>query len=124
MNRPVVRVVVATPWDDFELFRRICAVDPRVEVRAEPDLLPRPRFAGDHVGVGGFTRTADQMVRWQTLLEQADILFGIPGETAEGLRGALALPHIQWIHSMWAGGGELAREAGLTAAELNSALLG
>lgn len=56
---------------------RMAALDPRLVVVHEPDLLPVPQFPGDHNG-GPFTRDPAQQARWQARLAEADILWGVP----------------------------------------------
>ena len=57
-----------------ELIDRIRAVDPRLNVYFQPDLLPKPRYLADHVGTP-LTRSAEDQDRWEALLRSADILF-------------------------------------------------
>ena len=51
----VVRVLIASYLEPHHV-DRVRAVDTRIEVAYEPHLLPRPRYAADHVGVA-FERT-------------------------------------------------------------------
>ncbi len=60
-----------------EYARRMAGLDLRLTVVHEPDLLPVPRFPGDHTG-GPFTRDPAQQARWQARLAEADILWGVP----------------------------------------------
>ena len=45
----MVTVVIATPLEEA-LVERLRAVDDRLDVRFESDLLPPPRYPSDHVG--------------------------------------------------------------------------
>lgn len=79
-----LRVGIAVPLQR-ELASAILAVDPRISLSYEPELLPPTRYPGDHRGLGGFTRTAEAQARWQAMLERCEVLFGIPGDSPGGL---------------------------------------
>jgi phosphoglycerate dehydrogenase-like enzyme len=111
-------VVIASPLE-ADLAARIQAADPRAEVLFEPDLLPPARYPGDHGGDPGFRRDADDEARWRALLDRAEVLFGIPDDSTEGLAGAVTgLPDLRWVHATSAGAGEQVRKAGLPAEAL------
>jgi phosphoglycerate dehydrogenase-like enzyme len=111
---PAVPVLVATPLEP-ELAGRIAAADPRVELLHEPDLLPPARWPGDHGGDPAFRRGAEAEARWRSLLERAEVSFGIPGDTPAGLADLIALaPRLRWVHATSAGAGELVRQASLS----------
>ncbi len=114
--RPL-RVAVATPIE-APLVESIGDIA-GVELRHEPDLLPPTRYQGDHRGVAGFARSADDERRWQELLGSAEVLLGIPGDTAAGLAAAVrGNPELRWVQGTAAGTGETVEEADLTATEL------
>ncbi|GAB3610029.1 hypothetical protein GCM10027414_21540 [Humibacter ginsengiterrae] len=77
-------VAVTTPLEP-DLAARIAAVDDRLQVRYEPELLPPARFPGDHRGVEGFQRTTEQEVSWQRLLADAEVVLGVPGTPRKDL---------------------------------------
>jgi glyoxylate/hydroxypyruvate reductase len=107
------QVVIATPLE-AELAARIQEAESRAEVLYEPDLLPPARYPADHRGDPAFRRDADAEARWRDLLGRAEVLFGIPGDSAEGLAEAVRnLPGLRWVHAMSAGAGEAVRQAGL-----------
>jgi phosphoglycerate dehydrogenase-like enzyme len=113
-----VRVLIASPLE-AELAARIQAADPRAEVLFEPDLLPPARYPADHLGDPAFHRDPEGEARWRALLDRAEVLFGVPGDSAEGLAGAVAgLPGLRWVHATSAGAGEQVRKAGLPAEAL------
>ena len=62
---------------EAEYAARMAGLDPRLTVIHEPDLLPVPRFPGDHNGAP-FTRDPARQARWQARLAAADILWGVP----------------------------------------------
>jgi phosphoglycerate dehydrogenase-like enzyme len=111
------RVLIASPLE-AELVERIRDAEPRAEVAYEPDLLPPARYPGDHRGDPEFRRDGDAGARWRELLQEAEVLFGIPGDSAAGLAEAAGLPRLRWIHATSAGAGEVVRTARLPAEAL------
>lgn len=102
-----------------ELVEQIRAVADSVEVLYEPDLLPALRYPGDHRGVEGFTRDADGERRWQEMLQSAEVLLGLPGDSPEGLAAVVrSNPGLRWVQGTAAGTGEQVKAAGLTSEEL------
>ena len=93
------QVLIASPLE-AELVARIQASEPRAEVRYEPDLLPPARYPADHLGDPAFRRDAEGEARWRALLEEAEVLFGIPGDSAEGLAEVVTgLSRLRWVHA-------------------------
>ncbi len=118
-----VAVAIATPLE-AGLVARIAAVDDRLQVRCEPDLLPPLRFPGDHRGAGSFRRTPEQEKRWRTLLAGAEVLFGIPGDSAKGLADAVRTSsRLRWVQATAGGAGEQVRAAGLSGEEQSRVLI-
>ena len=116
-SRPLA-VGVAVPLER-ELVSKILTVDPRISLWYEPDLLPATRYRGDHRGRDGFTRTAEGEARWRAMLERCEVLFGIPGDSPDGLAAAIrANPGLRWVQATAAGAGEQVRAAKLTSEEL------
>jgi phosphoglycerate dehydrogenase-like enzyme len=116
--REHVTVAIATPLDG-ELVAEIRKVDQRLEVLYQPDLLPPTRYPNDHRGVADFVRTDEGERRWQAMIQQAQVLFGIPGDTFEGLREAVrSNPGLRFVQATAAGAGEQVRKAELTREEL------
>jgi phosphoglycerate dehydrogenase-like enzyme len=121
-NRRVM-VAIATPLE-AELVHTIRAVDDRLEVQYQPDLLPPPRYPCDHRGLDSYTRTTEQRHRWSTMLSEAEVLFGFPGGSAEGLREVVrANPGLRWVQATAGGAGEQVRAAGLTDDELTRVMI-
>ena len=87
---------------EAEYAARLAALDPRLTVVYEPDLLPVPQFPGDHGGAP-LTRTPEQQARWQAHLAEADILWGIPSPED----GAFAI-NLRWIQHTSTGAGPAA----------------
>jgi phosphoglycerate dehydrogenase-like enzyme len=113
-----VQVLIASPLE-AELAARIQAADPRAEVLFEPDLLPPARYPADHRGDPVFRRDAEGEARWRALLDRAEVLFGVPGDSADDLAEVVTgLPRLRWVHATSAGAGEQVRRAGLPAEAL------
>jgi phosphoglycerate dehydrogenase-like enzyme len=107
------QVLIASPLEN-ELAATIKAADPRAEVLFEPDLLPPARYPADHRGDPAFRRDPEAEARWQALLDRAEVLFGVPGDSADDLaRVVTDLPKLRWVHATSAGAGEQVRKAGL-----------
>jgi phosphoglycerate dehydrogenase-like enzyme len=106
--------MIATPLER-ELAERVAAADPRVELLFDPALLPPARYPGDHAGDPAFRRDADGEARWRAMLDRAEVLFGIPGDSADALAELLGGRYtaLRWVHATSAGAGELVRGAGL-----------
>jgi phosphoglycerate dehydrogenase-like enzyme len=113
-----VPVTIATPVEP-ELVQRIREVSDRLDVRFEPDLLPPPRYPSDHRGVDGFRRTPEQEDRFANLVAGAEIVYGIPGDTPDGLAWTVrTAPALRFLQATAAGAGQQVRAAGLSAEEL------
>ncbi len=83
---------------------RIRAVNPRLEVVYEPHLLPRPRYAADHVG-HALERPEEDEKRWISLLAEAEVLFDFDRTHLEDLPECA--PSLRWIQATSAGIGQL-----------------
>lgn len=106
-------VAIAVPLE-AELVDRLRAVDPSVTVLYDPELLPPERFPADHSGDPTFRRTPEQEQRYWSMLNQAQVLYGLPNESPAGLaRIARENPHLQWVHCMAAGAGGAVKASGL-----------
>lgn len=114
-----VRIAIATPLRQ-ELCDRIAAVDPRVEVVVDHELLPPMRYPADHAGDPDFARTPAQQERFEQMLRSADIVYGIPDlDPAQIAATVRANPGLRWLTTMAAGGGAAVAAAGLTPEELD-----
>jgi phosphoglycerate dehydrogenase-like enzyme len=118
-SEEVVKVMIATPLEEG-LVEEIREVDPRVDVLYEADLLPPPRYPSDHKGESDFRRSMEGEHRWEEMLGDAEVLFGAPGESTEGLVDAIRRGrNLRWIQATNAGVGEHVRAANLTREELS-----
>jgi phosphoglycerate dehydrogenase-like enzyme len=118
----MVTVVIATPVEE-QLVERLRAVDERLEVLFEPELLPQPRYPSDHVGEAGFERTAEQQARFTALVARAEVLFGYPREDPAQIAWAVrTAPGLRFVQAVFAGAGQQLAAAGLSRAELDRIL--
>lgn len=109
----MVRVVIATPLEP-ELVERLRAVDARLEILFEPDLLPPPRWPSDHVGDASFVRTPAQDDRFAELIAGAEIVFGFPREDPAQIPWLVrTAPHLRFVQATYAGAGQQLAAAGL-----------
>ena len=92
-----------------ELVDQIRTVDQRLEVLYAPQLLPPPRYPGDHSG-REFTRTPEQEAEWRSMLGRAHILFDFDRANARDL--PQLAPQLEWIQATSAGIGEFVRRHG------------
>src|SRR6185437_2202958 len=113
-----VTVAIAIPLD-AELVEPIRAADPRVQVAYAPDLLPPVRYPNDHAGVDDFRRAPEDERRWWEMIGGAEVLYGLPGDSPEGLARALRCASgLRWVQATSAGAGEQVGAAGLSREEL------
>jgi phosphoglycerate dehydrogenase-like enzyme len=97
-----VEVLIVTPMRP-ELAERIAAQD-GVVLTYRPELLPTARWSGDTVGEGG---VALDDPRWADALERAEVAFGIPGNSGDGLVDLVRrAPRLEWVQARNAGAGE------------------
>jgi phosphoglycerate dehydrogenase-like enzyme len=113
-----VKIMIATPLEP-QLVDRIAASSPGIDVAFAPELLPAPRYPSDHRGVDGFARDVAGEASWNAMLREADVLYGVPGDTGPTLAAALAhAPALRWVQGTAAGAGEQVRAAKLSSADL------
>jgi len=107
------RVVIATPLEP-ELVERLRAVDPRLDVAYEPELLPPPRWASDHIGDPAFVRTPAEEARFTELVASAEIVLGYPREDPAQIGWLVrTAPGLRWVQATFAGAGQQLAAAGL-----------
>jgi phosphoglycerate dehydrogenase-like enzyme len=112
------RVVVATPLEP-ELVERLRAVDERLDVVFDADLLPPPRWASDHIGDPSFARTPEQEARFTELVAGAEIVLGYPREDPAQIAWLVrTAPQLRWVQATFAGAGQQLSAAGLAREEV------
>lgn len=104
-----LRVVVATAQtaENIELLRQR---EPRLDVVFEPELLgpPSDNWMIRH------ERTPEEQVRFESILNTAQALFGVPDHSGAALgRTVAANPALRWVHTIPAGGGQQVKAARL-----------
>lgn len=110
-----LRVVIATPLAR-EIVETI-ASDDRLEVVWEPELLSDP---GADWMTGPKRRTPDEQVKFEQLLDSAEVLYGAPDQSGRALgRTVRANPRLRWVHLIPAGGGQQVKAARLDDADLD-----
>ncbi len=75
-------------------------------VRTAPELFGEQRWVADHAGRG---QVPDGLA---DLVGDAEVAFGIPADSADGLRALAACPSLRWVQATAAGAAGTVREAG------------
>ena len=118
-----VTVAIASPLE-AELVETIRAADPRVQVAYAPDLLPPVRYPNDHRGVYDFARASEDERRWWEMIAGAEVLYGLPGDSPDGLaRAVRSASGLRWVQATSAGAGEQVDAAGLSREELERVIV-
>ena len=91
-----MEVLIATPMRPHDAER--IAAEEGVEVTYLPELLPTARWSSDPVGEGGIPLDDP---RWKHALEGAEVVFGIPGSSGEGLVDLVRrAPRLSWVQAL------------------------
>jgi phosphoglycerate dehydrogenase-like enzyme len=104
-------VFITSPLEAEHVARLRAVAGDAVEVLHYPELHPPLRYAADHNGAPGFTRTAEQERVWLECLGRADILFDFPADM--GLA-----PRVRWVQTTSTGVGQLVHKLGLQDSEI------
>ena len=106
----MVTVVISSYFEE-EHVERIRAVDERLRVLYREDLVPPPRWPGDHAGPPEWRRSEEGEKEFLTMLGEAEVLYDFPrGHVRDLVRVA---PRLRWVQASMAGAGEVAEKAGL-----------
>ena len=103
-------VVIASYFEE-EYVRRIEEVDGRLRVLYREDLVPPPRWPGDHAGPEGWERSPEDEREFLRMLGEAEVLYDFPRGHVEDL--VRVAPNLGWVQGSMAGAGEVAEKAGL-----------
>jgi phosphoglycerate dehydrogenase-like enzyme len=103
--------VVITSYFEEEHVRRISEVDGRLRVLYREDLVPPPRWAGDHAGPEGWRRSPEEDEEFLAMLAEAEVLYDFPRGHVRDLKQVA--PNLRWLQASMAGAGEVARSAGI-----------
>ena len=106
----MITVTIASYLEE-EHVARIREVDERLRVLYRADLVPPPRWPGDHVGPPEWRRTSEGDEEFLLMLAQAEVLYDFPRGHVEDL--VRVAPELRWVQSSMAGAGEIAERAGL-----------
>lgn len=110
--------MIAVPLEN-ELAARIEEISEEIELLYKPDLLPPRRYVSDHKGDPAFGRGEDEERTWKELLGRAEVLFGVPGESTDGLKNVLGYGRrLRWVQATNAGTGQQVLESDLPPEEL------
>lgn len=118
MSEPRLKVAVAVTIDDASA-DRIALLEPRIELVRDASLTRPWRWHGDWEGDPDWQRSPEQQMAFESILDQADALFGIPDVSPAALaRTVGANQRLRWVHTTAAGGGGQVKAARLTEQEL------
>ena len=106
----MVTVVIGSYFEE-EHVSRIREVDGRLRVLYREDLVPPPRWPGDHAGPEDWRRTQDEEEEFLAMLAEAEVLYDFPRGHVRDLTEAA--PNLRWVQGSMAGAGEVAKKAGL-----------
>ncbi len=103
-------VLIASYFEEVHV-RRIREVDEGLRVLYDEDVVPPPRWPGDHVGPEEWQRTPENEERFLKMLGEAEVLYDFPrGHVGDLVSVA---PELRWVQGSMAGAGEVAEKAGL-----------
>src|SRR3712207_9362007 len=90
----VLVTVIIGSYLEEEHVERIRGVDERLRVLYREDLVPTPRWPGDHVGPPGWRRTPEGDEEFLAMLAQAEVLYDFPRGHVEDL--VRVAPELRW----------------------------
>jgi phosphoglycerate dehydrogenase-like enzyme len=103
--------VMITSYFEEEHIRRIRDVDAGLNVLYREDLVPPPRWPGDHNGPAEWERSPKEDEEFLAMLAEAEVLYDFPRGHTRDLTDAA--PKLRWLQASMAGAGEVAQKAGL-----------
>ena len=111
----MVTVVVGSFFEE-EYIEKMRGVDGRLRVLYREDLVPPPRWPGDHVGPPDWKRTPEGEEEFLAMLAEAEVLYDFPRGHVRDLLDVA--PNLRWLQGSMAGAGEPAKKAGLVEADV------
>lgn len=113
-STPLV-VLITSPLEPEYVAQIAEAFPGEIELIYRDDLVPAPRYRGDH---GHYPRglTGEKQQEWHDLLRRADVLFDFP--EYETLPFGELCPRVRWVQTSSAGVGPMVRDLGLQDADL------
>jgi phosphoglycerate dehydrogenase-like enzyme len=106
-----VVVVAICSYFEEEHIERIRGVDGRLRVLYREDLVPPPRWPGDHMGPTEWRHSKEGEEEFLAMLGEAEVLYDFPRGHVEDL--VRVAPKLRWVQASMAGAGEVAEKAGL-----------
>jgi phosphoglycerate dehydrogenase-like enzyme len=103
--------VVITSFLEDEHVERIASVDENLRVLYREDLVPPPRWPGDHVGIPNWQRSESSNEEFRAMLAEAEVLYDFPRGYTKDLKSAA--PKLRWVQASMAGAGEVTAKVGL-----------
>jgi phosphoglycerate dehydrogenase-like enzyme len=103
MKGGILTTVVIASYFEEEYVNRIREVD--------ENLVPPPRWPGDHVGPADWDRTPEEDEEFREMLAEVEVLYDFPRKHIEDLTEVA--PNLRWVQGSMAGAGEVAKKAGL-----------
>lgn len=103
--------VMITSFFEEEYVERIRNVDDSLRVLYKAELVPPPRWPGDHVGPEDWDRTPEEDEEFTEMLAEAEVLYDFPRKHIRDLTEIA--PKLRWVQGSMAGAGEVAQKAGL-----------
>lgn len=114
-----LRVAVAVDLRE-SLCRRIEELEPRIDLIRDHSLYRPMRGPADWSGDPDHTRSPEEQKAFETMVDSADALFGIPDVDPAALARTVAQnPRLRWVHATAAGGGSQVKAAALPREALN-----
>ncbi len=110
-----LNVLIGSSLEAVHVERIAAAGGDRVRVLFEPDLLPVPRYEGDHHGTPR-QLGADELARWQSLVADADVMFDF--DWLEPSTLPARAPRLRWVQATSAGIGEFLARTGLAESDI------
>jgi len=110
-----VNIVIGSPLEDEQVERIAAAGGDRVDVLFHPELLPVPRYDGDHQGVPR-ALAPSELARWQSLVAEADVMFDF--DCFEPATLGERAPRLRWLQATSAGIGEFLARTGLVHSDI------
>ena len=86
-------------------------MDESLRVLYKEELVPPPRWPGDHVGPADWNRTSEEDEEFRKMLAEAEVLYDFPRKHIRDLPEVA--PKLRWVQGSMAGAGEVAQKAGL-----------
>ena len=111
----MVTVVIAS-FFEREHIERIEGVDGDLRVLYREDLVPPPRWPGDHVGIRDWRRSEEEDAEFRAMLAEAEVLYDFPRGYTQDLK--THAPKLRWLQGSMAGAGEPTEKAGLVGTDV------